>query len=115
MTAAHRHARPGARPALLARPRAALLAGLALLAPGAAHAAPPPIMTTVTDDTTGKADSDPLTFLHNWKREGALLGDMWGIRRDLSAHGITLTIQETSEVLGNASGGTHKSLDYDGL
>ena len=80
-----------------------------------AYAAPPPIMTTVTDDGTGKHDDDPLAFLHNWRREGALLGDMWGVRRDLSQHGISLTIQETSEALGNVTGGVHKSLDYDGL
>lgn len=94
---------------------ATLLALSTLGLSSTALAAPPPIMTVVTDEDTGKHDADPLAFVHNWRREGALLGDMWGIRKDLSRHGITLTIQETSEALGNVAGGTHKSLDYDGL
>ena len=94
----------------------ALIAGcLALLAATPALAAPPPIMTVVTDDGTGPRNADPLAFLHNWRRDGALLGDWWGARRALAAHGVTVTVQETSEALGNASGGVHRSLDYDGL
>jgi len=92
-----------------------LLATSAALIPAPAIAAPPPIMITVQDDADGRHESDPLAFAHNWRRESALLGDMWGLRRDLSQHGITLVIQETSEALGNLTGGTHKSLDYDGL
>lgn len=92
-----------------------LLAASAALIPAPAVAAPPPIMIPVQDDADGRHESDPLAFAHNWRREGALLGDMWGLRRDLSQHGITLVIQETSEALGNLTGGTHKSLDYDGL
>lgn len=80
-----------------------------------ARAAPPPIMTVVADDGSGTAKSDPLAFLHNWKREGALLGDLWGLRKELARHGVTLAVQETSEALGNATGGVHRSLDYDGL
>jgi porin len=92
---------------------AAAMIGAAL--PVAAMAAPPPIMTVVTDDGSGKHDDDPLAFLHNWRREQGLLGDMWGLRTDLSHVGITFAVQETSEVLGNVTGGTHKSFDYDGL
>ena len=88
----------------------------ALLGAGVAPAlaAPPPIMTVVTDDN-GKPTDDPLAFLHNWRREGALLGDWWHVRKDLAHHGITVSVQETSEVLGNVTGGMHKSFDYDGL
>ena len=95
----------------------ALLAlGLALgLASTSVRAAPPPIMTVVADGTNGKQGSDPLAFLHAWRRDGALFGDWWGLRRDLAHKGISITVQETSEALGNVSGGTHKSLDYDGL
>ena len=40
---------------------------------------------------------------------------MGGLRTELSKYGISLAIQETSEVLGNVTGGTHKGADYDGL
>lgn len=112
MTFARRTARQERRERLRI---AALLAFLALGYSSTAYAAPPPIMTVVTDDGTGRHDSDPLAFVHNWRREGALLGDLWGVRKDLARHGISLTIQETSEALGNVTGGGHKSLDYDGL
>ncbi|WP_241127439.1 carbohydrate porin [Novosphingobium terrae] len=96
---------------------AAIAAGTALasLWTSCAHAAPPPIMTTVNEDADGKHDSDPLAFVHNWRREQGALGDMWGLREALAQHGVTFAVQETSEALGNLTGGTHKSLDYDGL
>jgi porin len=83
-------------------------------APQTALAAPPPIMTVVNDDGTPQS-ADPLAFLHNWRRDSALLGDWWGVRKDLAHHGVTLTVQETSEILGNLTGGVHRSFDYDGL
>lgn len=106
-----------ARPPRLRRTVARIAAGLAgavTLAPAASLAAPPPIMAVVSDDGTSQG-GDPLAFLHNWRREGALLGDLWGVRKELAHHGVTITVQETSEVLGNASGGVHQSFDYDGL
>ena len=48
-------------------------------------------------------------------RSNYMLGDMWGLRSLLSRYGMTLAIQETSEVLGNATGGVHRGVDYDGL
>lgn len=51
------------------------------------------------------AAEEPTTFF----------GDMWGVRPFLEDHGMTLTIQETSEVLGNISGGTRQGFAYDGL
>lgn len=103
-------------PKPLARAAIAPIVAIApLLAAPPAHAAPPPIMSVPVDDSGAPATSDPLAFLHNWRREGALLGDLWGVRRTLAAKGITLTVQETSEALGNVTGGVHKSLDYDGL
>ena len=81
-----------------------------------AMAAPPPISIAVSEDENGASRQEgPFDFLKNWRREQGLLGDMWGLRTDLSHYGITLAIQETSEALGNASGGVHQSLDYDGL
>ena len=49
-----------------------------------------------------------------WTR-GNLLGDMGGLRTFLGKYGITIGLQETSEVLGNVTGGTHTGADYDGL
>ena len=40
---------------------------------------------------------------------------MWGLRPFLSKYGTSLTILETSEVLGNVSGGAKQGFDYDGL
>ncbi len=48
-------------------------------------------------------------------RRGGLLGDMWGLRKALSQYGISLNVFETSEALGNASGGVRRGLEYDGL
>ena len=103
--------RLGVRAMACALPLVFLASGLG--AP--AVAAPPPIMMSMPDDAAAGQQSDPLAFVHNWRREGALLGDLWGIRRDLAADGISFAVQETSEALGNLTGGLHKSLDYDGL
>jgi porin len=43
-----------------------------------------------------------------------MLGDMGGLRTWLSRYGITFTLQETSEILGNVSGGTRQGFEYDG-
>ena len=48
-----------------------------------------------------------------WDRP-ALLGGMGGLRPWLGDHGVTLTLQETSEFFGNFSGGTRRGLAYDG-
>ncbi len=44
-----------------------------------------------------------------------LLGDMYGLRSALGNYGISLGLQETSEVFGNATGGQHRGVTYDGL
>jgi len=44
-----------------------------------------------------------------------LLGDMGGLRTALGVYGISLGLQETSEVLGNATGGVQRGAAYDGL
>lgn len=60
-------------------------------------------------------DAGPLGFLDGIERSNFLFGDMWGLRPVLGRAGITLTLQETSEVLGNVGGGTKRGVDYDGL
>jgi porin len=83
---------------------------------GPARAAPPPISIPVTsDDTAPRQAEGPFDFLKDWKRNAGLLGDMWGLRTALSHGGMSLAIEETSEVLGNVSGGSRRGFDYDGL
>ena len=47
--------------------------------------------------------------------EQQLLGDIGGARPWLAARGVSLSLTETSELLGNVAGGTHRGFDYDGL
>ena len=83
---------------------------------GTGLAAPPPLSVPVSgsetnpDGTTGYSG-----ILGNLNRTNYLLGDLFGLRTTLSKYGISLAIQETSEVLGNATGGVHRGVDYDGL
>ena len=42
------------------------------------------------------------------QRTNFLLGDLFGLRTTLSRYGVSLAIQETSEVLGNVTGGARK-------
>ncbi len=49
-----------------------------------------------------------------WDRSH-LLGDPLGLRTALGRAGITLGVQETSEVLGNVTGGLRRGADYEGL
>ena len=94
----------------------ARLAGAAVLAAGSAAAAPPPISAPSVSSVN--ADGSPVEnagFLSNLKRSNFLLGDLFGVRTELSKFGISLAIQETSEVLGNPTGGRRQGATYDGL
>jgi porin len=89
---------------------------LTLLASYPALAAPPPISVPVSSEQS--ANGQPInlaSFLSNLKRSNYLLGDMFGLRTFLSQYGISFAVQETSEVLGNAAGGTRQGAEYDGL
>ena len=46
---------------------------------------------------------------------GNLLGDIGGLRTSLGNHGISFGLSETSELLGNLSGGVRRGFEYDGL
>ena len=92
---------------------AACLTGLLSLN---ATAAPPPISIPATGDENQLATSPGLFgFMDGINRSSSLLGDMWGLRTNLSRHGISLAVQETSEYLGNTTGGIRKGFEYDGL
>jgi porin len=49
-----------------------------------------------------------------WQRK-MLFGDLGGLRPALDKYGIKLGLAETSEVLGNPTGGRHQGLIYEGL
>jgi porin len=80
-----------------------------------ARAAPPPVQMPTDESLQSDATTGPLGFLSGLSRSNLMLGDMWGLRKELSQYGISFAIQETSEVLGNVSGGTRRGADYDGL
>ena len=63
---------------------------------------------------TAPAPGQPGAASTFWTRS-TLLGDMYGLRPWLGDYGITVGAQETSEVLGNVTGGTRRGADYDGL
>jgi porin len=81
--------------------------------PAAVTAGPPPPATQPSEDEN---EPEPQTgFFQSLDRSGYLLGDIFGARTLLSRYGLTFNLSETSEVLGNVSGGTHQGADYDGL
>jgi porin len=70
----------------------------------------PPPNQPPTNEATPSAG-----FFTELARSSTLLGDMGGLRPFLSQYGLSLSIQETSEVLGNVTGGTTQNFEYDGL
>lgn len=90
------------------------MAGLLGSVSGPGQAAPPPMAITAGD--AGDQTQDGLFgFINGIDRSSSLFGDMWGLRRGLAPSGMTFSLAETSEVLGNVSGGTQKGFSYDGL
>jgi porin len=94
---------------------AVFLAVLALAAP--AFASPPVAYTPPAGDMSAPASPESAHggFFEGIDHRSNLLGDMGGLREALAKRGITLSISETSELLGNATGGYQKGFEYDGL
>jgi porin len=82
---------------------------------GAASAAVPTIRLPTDQDAQPANQDGPFAFTTGIGRSGYMLGDLWGLRSFLSRYGTVLGLQETSEELGNVSGGVKRSFDYDGL
>jgi porin len=83
---------------------------------GASWAAPPPISAPPSSDQAANGEpADTGGFLSSLKRSNFLLGDMFGLRTLLSQYGMSFAVQETSEALGNATGGIRRGAEYDGL
>ena len=99
----------------------ALIATIGLpAAPVLAQSSAPPVIpgapeareATPGGQTGSKPDEQTATGF--WQRS-TLFGTLGGLRPALKARGITFGVQETSEVLGNATGGTRRSVVYEGL
>ncbi|MCU1657681.1 MAG: oprB [Pseudonocardiales bacterium] len=103
--------------AIRSRVRRGFAAALVVfLLSGAAVAAPPPVsLPTDTAEFGASSARGPFGFLAGVGRSNYLLGDMWGLRTLLSRAGIAFGLQETSEILGNVTGGTSHGFEYDGL
>ena len=84
---------------------------LALFAVGSVFASPPPRMTATGNDKGIHGCS----LLKGIKRRSYGLGDLCGLREWLNKYGGSLTLIETSEALGNATGGVNQGVEYDGL
>ncbi len=83
-----------------------------------AAAAPPPLLMPGAETflpEEGAPAPGPFGFLTGISRSENLLGDVWGLRRLLAQYGISLALSETSEVLGNLTGGVKRGFEYDGL
>jgi porin len=83
-----------------------------------AGATPPGAVTPQApeEQTSGTpAPEASLGFFSDIQRRQYLLGDMGGVRPLLSKYGMNFTLTETSEVLGNTTGGERQGFEYDGL
>ncbi len=97
-------------PAIAAAPVAGIQA--ATVAPPQAPAVGAPTPMPASPDAKA---FDPFAFMSTAERSSNLLGTLWGLRPLLAQGGMTLNIQEQSEILGNVTGGYHKGFDYEGL
>ncbi|HBK05906.1 MAG TPA: carbohydrate porin [Acetobacteraceae bacterium] len=80
-----------------------------------ALAAPPMLAAPSDEDFQSDANGTPGSFLSRLNKTNLLLGDMGGLRTELSKYGMSLAVAETSEVLGNHTGGSKTGAAYDGL
>jgi porin len=85
------------------------------MAGGVAVASPPALSVPISSTDDGAGPQGFGGFLSGLKKSNYLLGNLFGVRTELSRFGMSLAVQETSEVLGNATGGVHTGADYDGL
>jgi len=84
--------------------------------PVIAIAAPPPLAVPVSSEQAGAGGQRTFSgYLASLERSNYLLGDLFGLRTALSQIGVSLAIQETSEVLANVTGGLQQQPAYDGL
>jgi len=105
----------GARPSqLLIAAVFGLGTAAALVFSGSPASATPPVLLPPAPAASG-SPAPGGGFFTGLNRKSQLFGDLFGIRTELSKHGVTLEASETSEVLGNATGGIKQGATYDGL
>lgn len=110
---ARQRRRPAAAP-WLRFATVAMTSIVALASWGTAQAAPPPLAAPSEEDFQINATGSE-SFLDRLNKTDLLLGNMGGLRSELAKYGMSLGLSETSEVLGNATGGTRTGAAYDGL
>jgi porin len=91
-----------------------LTAGFSLWAATALATPPVPSAGDATNASTATQPNDTGMW-NGWDHRPTLLGDMGGLRPFLRDYGVSLNLIETSEILGNTSGGVRRGVDYDGL
>lgn len=80
------------------------------------YAAPPPLAVPVSQEAAGPGGQKGFSgYLSSLERSNFLFGDLFGIRSTLARIGVSVAIQETSEVLANITGGLQTQPAYDGL
>lgn len=87
------------------------VAGCLFWIAGMSFASPPPKISASSDNTGVHGCS----LLEGIQRRSNGLGDLCGFRKWMNKYGGSLAINETSEALGNATGGDAKGVEYDGL
>ncbi|NML32837.1 carbohydrate porin [Paraburkholderia antibiotica] len=70
--------------------------------------------SSAAPDNAAPAEQTAVAPTGLWERS-TLLGDMGGLRPWLGNYGVTFDLQETSEYMGNVSGGTSRGGAYQGL
>jgi porin len=78
------------------------------------EAGPPPIQNATTSDDTDATLGSGADW-GSLERRSSLGGSLWGLRPELNRYGITLSVQETDEWLGNTTGGIRQGFERDGL
>ena len=79
-----------------------------------AQPAPPAAQSGAAEQQAPAADQGAAAPTGLWERSN-LLGDMGGLRPWLGQYGVTFGLQETSEYMGNVSGGTQRGGAYQGV
>jgi porin len=77
--------------------------------------AAPPVLATPTEENFQPDGTRSQSLTDRLDKTDLLLGDMGGLRSELNKYGMSLAVQETSEILGNVTGGSKTGAAYDGL
>lgn len=99
--------------ALSAAPWLGVAAGLAVASSALAQSATPAPASNPDQPATTTQQDPPAKDKDIWERD-QLFGNLGGIRDQFADKGVTLYMQETSELLGNATGGVKQGATYEG-